>query len=414
MVSGSADAQPARQPAGAVVVLGDLARSPRMRAHALALAAAGWRVRLIGYVEEERAADLCDHPAITVVPLADPLGARARAAHGIPRLALNALRLVGLAVRLARALLAAPDLDAVLVQNPPSLPTLGVARAVCAWTGARLVVDWHNFGRDMLALRLGRSSPLVRLAGLCERLFARGASAHLCVTAAMQHTLAAEWQVPGARVLPDLPRAPGRSWPRSEARRRLGELITLDDPEAIVVITATSWTQDEAHDLLVEALDICAARRSAGSRTVTVMTGRGPGRAAFAESLAERPAGAPRVELTWVEPEDYRALLAGADVGVSLHASASGVDFPMKIVDMKAAGLPVLALDYGPALHEGLAVGREGFAFHTSAELADLLDQLAGDAQARSAARAAIASARGATWNEAWTAAALPALAGSR
>jgi hypothetical protein len=48
----------------AVVVLGDLGRSPRMQYHALALAGAGARVDLIGLAGSEPCAAVCDHPAI--------------------------------------------------------------------------------------------------------------------------------------------------------------------------------------------------------------------------------------------------------------------------------------------------------------------------------------------------------------
>lgn len=52
----------------------------------------------------------------------------------------------------------------VIVQNPPAIPTLILAQIICRLSGSKLILDWHNEGYSVLAMRLGEGSLLVKIA----------------------------------------------------------------------------------------------------------------------------------------------------------------------------------------------------------------------------------------------------------
>ena len=365
----------------AIVVLGDLGRSPRMQFHALALADDGVEVDLVGYAGKPASDLVTDHPRIRVHLLAPPWRQRAPKALFVPA-ALGGL--AGQTLALGRLLATGlPRPDTILVQNPPAFPTLAVAPLVASLRRARLIVDWHNFGADLLALRLGAGNPLVRVARAAERRLGQAADAHLCVSAAMRDTLAARWGVTDARVLYDRPARLAGPTPLAERRRLFDGLQLGVDPSSPtrpgIVITSSSWTLDEDFGPLLEAMeryDAAARARPTLPDLLVLMTGDGPRRRHWEERIAALGLARVRTRTLWVLARDYPLLLGAADVGLSLHRSASGVDLPMKIVDMFGAGLPVCALAYGPVLAEQVRAGENGLLFTTGAELGRQLEEL--------------------------------------
>ncbi|MEQ1759690.1 MAG: glycosyltransferase [Vicinamibacterales bacterium] len=396
----------------AVVVLGDLNRSPRIVLHALALSQSGVDVDLIGFAPAgwtpEGAGSNLDVWPIPTSPDTDDKAGRA----GYLRRAV--MRGVGLSWHLVRLLLwSVPRPNLILLQNPPGVPTLAVAWLAARVRGARFAIDWHNLTWSMLALRLGRGHPFVAFISAYERWFARRADVNLFVTEAMRAELSRVWGIDGqvfrdqpAHVFQPLADAERQSVKR-EFLAGLGEV----DPEVPLVVTSTSWSADEDFGLLFEALvryDVTAG----ASRLLVTITGRGPLRDAFERRIASAGLTHVTVRMLWLEWSDYPRLLAAADLGVCLHRSSSGLDLPMKVLDMFGAGLPVAALDYGPCLGELVVDGRNGLLFRTSDELARVLQKMFGETGpvTLSNLRAAVASDARPSWEEAWRRDAAPAL----
>jgi beta-1,4-mannosyltransferase len=112
------------------------------------------------------------------------------------------------------------------------------------------------------------------------------------------------------------------------------------------------------------------------------------------------------VRTAWLDPDDYPAVLAAADLGLCLHRSASGLDLPMKIADLHGAGLPVCALDYGPCLDEMLRHDDTGLRFADAETLArqwiTLLATFPGPTPTLDRLRANVAKVRRPSWREGW------------
>ncbi len=138
-----------------------------------------------------------------------------------------------------------------------------------------------------------------------------------------------------------------------------------------LAVSATSWTPDEDFTPFLEALKIVNDSLDR-ERLLVVVTGRGPMREEFEKKVADMRLRNVRIWCAWLSRDDYAALLAVADVGISMHQSSSGLDLPMKAVDMLGAGTPVLARRY-QCIGELVRDGENGILFDDAAGLSSAL-----------------------------------------
>lgn len=148
-----------------------------------------------------------------------------------------------------------------------------------------------------------------------------------------------------------------------------------------------------------------------------LITGKGPLRDMYKAKFATRAEVEKwtkvNMNTAWLAAEDYPRLLSAADLGISLHSSSSGLDLPMKVVDMLGSGLLVCALDF-PCLKELVQPRVNGEVFQDSNGLAQamvrLLQGFPDEHEAGEIAGNFLTGPTPRTWNENWDQVVLPLL----
>ncbi|KAK4033821.1 glycosyl transferases group 1-domain-containing protein [Parachaetomium inaequale] len=394
---------PAGSPDGAVsvhvLVLGDIGRSPRMTYHALSIAKHGGNVNLIGYLETSPHPDVVNSANITITPLPTP----PRRPPSIPFILFAPCKVLYQVYHLTRLLARTlPPAQWILVQNPPTIPTLAIASLICCLRNTRLIIDWHNYGWTILAGTRGPNHPLVALAKLYECRFGRLGDLHLTVT----HAMARQLRSPPYSItqpmlaVHDRPASIFQPLTSPSTRKEiLARVLPAPETDLIpsimegttrLLVSSTSWTPDEDFSLLLDALVEYATTTTTTTSTPTpllaIITGKGPQKALYLSKINQltKEGRLPNVRIatTFLPFADYAALLACADLGVCLHMSSSGVDLPMKVVDMFGAGLPVAAYAGYESFGELVREGENGRGFETAGELAGILGRLLGGGDA--------------------------------
>jgi beta-1,4-mannosyltransferase len=304
--------------------------------------------------------------------------------------------------------------DCIIVQNPPAMPMMAICVLYCEimsfWHGKRpaFIIDWHNLGYSMLDAGAAQ-----KLARRYEQSMAPFADAHFTVTRAMKKFLQENMNIRASIPIQVLYDCPPAMFQRISVAEQHSILMKLDQQlcqncprewshskdnlhqtlfteccennqylprlrRPALIVSSTSWTPDEDFGILLDALvimDRLIQAKRLDLRCLVVVTGKGPQKEIYEERISKLGMRHIAIQTVWLEPSDYPKLLACADLGISLHTSTSGLDLPMKILDMFGCGVPVCAVNFA-CLSELVQDDVNGRVFESSQELADLLVNL--------------------------------------
>ena len=125
--------------------------------------------------------------------------------------------------------------------------------------------------------------------------------------------------------------------------------VILKAKRPALVMSSTSWTEDEDFDILFEALQHYDNQTKGSDKwpqLICAVTGKGPLKQYYRQKILTKNLSSVKVVFPWLTALDYPKLVASADLGICLHKSSSNLDLPMKVVDMFGCCLPVCAYEY--------------------------------------------------------------------
>ncbi|KAG4302470.1 hypothetical protein PCANB_001313 [Pneumocystis canis] len=369
-----------------LVVLGDLGRSPRMQYHALSLAQHGFEVDLVGYRGSFVFPVVYKSKNIHITYINSP--PRFLETHNSPLSFLTGpIKILFQAFLLFFILIySTHPFEYLIVQNPPSIPSFAVTRLICLIRSTKLIIDWHNLGYSVLSLKLGSNHILVKLYKWYERVFGNSADIHFSVSYAMTSFLQEKWNYKSPiYTLHDRPPMHFKPLDNMEKSSFLSTFVhtydfDISNEKTKLLVSPTSWTTDEDFSILLEAFitfdktNIVLSKDSEPPSILAIITGRGPLRKFYEQKIKNLNLKYVKIVTIWLDAKDYPRFIGSADLGVCLHTSSSGLDLPMKIVDMFGCGIPVCAVEF-PALSELVKDGKNGIIFNSSTQLADSLKQ---------------------------------------
>jgi beta-1,4-mannosyltransferase len=368
----------------AILVLGDLNRSPRMLNHCVALSESFPNIQeisLIGYDSTDIRKDISSNTKIKRYNISNRIN---KIFQHFPRIFFiftSFFKILFQIFSMFFILFKIPKFSFLILQNPPGIPSMFVCWLVCKLRKSKFIIDWHNYGYTILKVNK-RPNFIVKIAEKYEKFFGKKSDMNLCVSQAEKRDLKKNFGI-DAICLPDKPLLGLFKFLSSEQApelykkyKELNELLDKNRP--ILMISSTSWTPDEDFNILLNSFikteEMIKNEHKLNNikKVLFLITGKGPMKENFMKKVEKSNLNIFNVKSIWLDSDDYPKLLALCDLGICLHYSSSGIDLPMKVVDMFSACLPAAAIYY-PTIEELVKNEENGFTFRNERELSKIL-----------------------------------------
>ena len=188
----------------AILVLGDLNRSPRMLNHSKAISEVMNEideVSLIGFKGSDLRSDIANDNKIRVYYIPEKINNYLKKLPRIFFLISAIIRIILQVFYLFYILLTIPHFKFLILQNPPGIPAIYICSIVCFIRRSIFVLDWHNYGYTILECN-GRNKLICLAAKMYEFIYGHSAHINFCVSNAMKKHLYEIFRI-NALTLPD-------------------------------------------------------------------------------------------------------------------------------------------------------------------------------------------------------------------
>ncbi len=153
--------------------------------------------------------------------------------------------------------------------------------------------------------------------------------------------------------------------------------VVMKTKRPILLLSNSSYSIDDDFEMLLKACEKFEAQ-NLRTKLILIMSGSGVLKPYWSNKFMKTFEKSDKIKVyfKWFKQGDYPLICGSVDYGVCLHNSTSKVDLPIKILDIFACSVPVLAYKYSNTIKELVKNDVNGKLFENAQELSKILEKI--------------------------------------